>query len=93
MAVGVVLLIPVPDKVGLRDIAPAQAVLLCQRSALPEIALRAVLTGGEHAVPQLHSAAGVVVIGCNAVREQDIADAGMTVIADIPLRMNLYISA
>ena len=34
-------------------------------------------------MPKLHSSAGIVLIGCHAVREKDIADTGVPVIADI----------
>lgn len=34
-------------------------------------------------MPKLHSSAGIVLIGCHAVREKDIADTGVPVITDI----------
>ena len=83
VAVGVVLLVPVLDEIGFGNIAPAQAVLFRQQRAFAIVSLIAVLAGGKNAVPKLRCAFCVVLVGHYAVRQHDVADAGMPVVADV----------
>ena len=83
MAVGVVLLTPILDKIGFGNIAPAQAVLFCQQRAFAIVSLITVFAGGKNAMPKLYCAFGVVLVGHHTVRQHDIADAGMPVVADV----------
>ena len=83
VAVGVVLLAPLLDEVGFGDIAPTQTVLFRQQCTFAIVSLIAVLAGGKNAVPKLYCALGVVLVGHYAVRQHDIADAGMPVVADV----------
>ena len=83
VTVGVVLLAPVLDKIGFGNVSPAQAVLFRQQRAFAIVSLIAVLAGGKNAVPKLRCAFCVVLVGHYAVRQHDVADAGMPVVADI----------
>ena len=83
VAVGVVLLTSVLDKIGFGNVSPVQIVLFRQQRAFAIVPLIAVLAGGKNAVPKLYCALGVVLVGHHAVRQHDVADAGMTVVADV----------
>lgn len=83
VTVGVVLLMPVLDEIGFGDIAPAQTVLFRQQSTFAIVSLIAVLAGGKNAVSKFHCAFGVVLVGHHAVRQHDVADAGMPMVADV----------
>ena len=80
MAVGVVLLIPVLDKVGLGHIPPAKAILLCQRSALMICALVSVRAGGQDVVPKFAGPASIILQRCDAVCKSLIAEMVMLMI-------------
>ena len=60
-----------------------QNVLLRQQHAFAIVSLIAVLAGGKNAVPKLHCAFGVVLVGHHAVRQHDVADTGMPMVADV----------